>query len=484
MTTLVPQPSILQAESLVKAGLESRILTPTDAEFSARQESYWSNSAKIKPACIVQPRTPEEVAAVVKALVAAGQNFAVRSGGHTNWAGSNNIEDGVTVDLVHLNEVTFDTSNETAAIGPGCKWRQVYAELSKHGRAVAGGREGNVGVAGLLLGGGNAFYTARQGFGCDNVVAYQVVLASGDIVVADENNNTDLFRVLKGGSSNFGIVTKFTMKTLKTDRVWGGMTFFPKQVIPGAIEALSGFTDTVANDINSNLVCIFTHMPDFKDIVVATLYANMEGVEKPKVYEKWLALPEIMSTVKDTTISEMAFEYNIPANYYDTWFTSCFKNDIRIITKASELHDKLVQELKEFIPDGNFITQCLFQPLPTLFGQRCVEAGGNVMGVERHKSNGILFLAVVMANTPEQEAFARPKVQAWIQEVREFAATIEGGNLEWTYLNYADKSQDPLGSYGAENIKKMKDAAAKYDPEEVFQKLVPGGFKISDVKDA
>ncbi|KAG7417235.1 hypothetical protein LZL87_007037 [Fusarium oxysporum] len=483
MTTLTPQPSIPQAESLIAAGLEARILTPTDAEFSARQESYWSNSAKIKPACIVQPRTPEEVASVVKALVSAGQKFAVRSGGHTNWAGSNNIEGGVTIDLVHLNHVSFDAATETADIGPGCRWREVYAELSKHGRAVAGGREGNVGVAGLLLGGGNAFFTARQGFGCDNVVSFRVVLANGDIITADEKDNTDLYRVLKGGSNNFGIVTNFTMKAIKSDKVWGGMTFFPKQVIPGAIEALSAFTDNVPNDIHSNLVTIFTHMPDFKDIVVATLYANMEGIEKPPAYEKWLALPEILNTVKNTTLTEMAFEYNIPANFYDTWFTCCFKNDIRIITKASELHDKLVEELKAFIPDGNFITQCLFQPLPTLFGQRGIEAGGNIMGMDRHKTNGILFLAVVMAQTPEQEAFARPKVQAWIKDVQEYAATIEGGNLEWTYLNYADKSQDPLGSYGAENIKKMKDAAAKYDPQQVFQKLVPGGFKISDVKD-
>lgn len=105
------------------------------------------------------------------------------------------------------------------------------------------------------------------------------------------------------------------------------------------------------------------------------------------------------------------------------------------------------------------------------------------MGMDRHKTNGILFLAVVMAQTAEQEAFSRPKVQAWIKDVQEFAATIEGGNLEWTYLNYADKSQNPLGSYGTENIKKMKDAAAKYDPEQVFQNLVPGGFKISDVED-
>jgi hypothetical protein len=88
-----------------------------------------------------------------------------------------------------------------------------------------------------------------------------------------------------------------------------------------------------------------------------------------------------------------------------------------------------------------------------------------------------------MAQTPEQEAFARPKVQAWIHQVREFAAaTDEGGNMEWVYLNYADKGQDPLGSYGAENIQKMKDTAMKYDPHEVFQKLCPGGFKISKVK--
>jgi hypothetical protein len=50
------------------------------------------------------------------------------------------------------------------------------------------------------------------------------------------------------------------------------------------------------------------------------------------------------------------------------------------------------------------------------------------------------------------------------------------------YLDYADITQNPLASYGAENVKKMKEAAKKYDPSEVFQKLVPGGFKISKVE--
>ena len=87
-----------------------------------------------------------------------------------------------------------------------------------------------------------------------------------------------------------------------------------------------------------------------------------------------------------------------------------------------------------------------------------------------------------MVRTPEQEAFVHPKVQAWVQAVKEFAATIVDGNLDWIYLNYADKSQDPLASYGIENLKKMRKVAAKYDPEQVFQKLCPGGFKLSDVQ--
>jgi hypothetical protein len=146
------------------------------------------------------------------------------------------------------------------------------------------------------------------------------------------------------------------------------------------------------------------------------------------------------------------------------------------------VHAELVADLKAFIPEQDFITQCLFQPLPTIFGQNSVAAGGNVMGVERQPHNGILFLATAMVKTPEQEAFAYPKVKAWVESVEEFARGIEGGLLEWRYLNYADKSQDPLATYGEANLKLMREAAAKYDPDGVFQRLCPGGFKLSEVK--
>ena len=260
MAAVIPKPACPQAEYLIKAGLQAQLLLPADTDYMARQDSYWSNSAKIKPACIVRPRSAEEVSTTVQILVAACEKFAIRSGGHTQWAGSNNIEDGVTIDLSLLDWTRFDEISETVDIGPGGRWRHVYAELHKHGRVVAGGRDGNVGVAGLLLGGGKTFFTARRGFGCDDVVAYEVVLADGRLITADANNHDDLFQALKGGSNNFGIVTNFKMNAIRSDEVWGGLTFFPKQVIPDAIQALSEFTDNVSENVDSNLLCFFTYV--------------------------------------------------------------------------------------------------------------------------------------------------------------------------------------------------------------------------------
>lgn len=100
------------------------------------------------------------------------------------WAGSNNIDKGVTVDLALMNATTLDVQTKIASIQPGTRWNRVYAALDLQGLTVAGGRAGNVGVAGFLTGGGNSFYTAQQGFACDNVKNFEVVLASGWVQIA------------------------------------------------------------------------------------------------------------------------------------------------------------------------------------------------------------------------------------------------------------------------------------------------------------
>lgn len=157
---------------------------------------------------------------------------------------------------------------------------------------------------------------------------------------------------------------------------------FPRQSIAAAVDAVTSFTTNLANNTDDNLMCIFTYLPKFKQTMVVAICANMAGVEKAPAYDKWLAIPGLIGdTMKMTTVRDMACEYNAEADQNVVMFTLSFRNDARILAKASELHDQLVQDLMVIAPEGDFTTQCAFHPLPKLFGQRSVEAGGNVMGV-------------------------------------------------------------------------------------------------------
>ena len=120
--------------------------------------------------------------------------------------------------MVMSNLTTFVIADDTLSVevGPGHDWGFVYTELDKHQLAVAGGRLAPVGVPGLLLAGGVSFHGNQHGWSADNVLEYEVVLASGEIATASADENQNLFWALKGGSSNFGIVTKFKLRTFKS----------------------------------------------------------------------------------------------------------------------------------------------------------------------------------------------------------------------------------------------------------------------------
>lgn len=84
--------------------------------------------------------------------------FAVKSGGHAAFAGSSNIQNGLTVDLSRLNSWRLSADGRTAYVGTGNRWVDVYTWLEGYGLAVVGGRVADIGVGGLILGGMHPFF--------------------------------------------------------------------------------------------------------------------------------------------------------------------------------------------------------------------------------------------------------------------------------------------------------------------------------------
>ncbi len=89
--------------------------------------------------------------------------------------------------------------------------------LGEKGFAVPTGGEATVGLAGATLGGSLGLFTRNFGMACDNLMAAEVVVPSGDdgakAITADEHLNSDLLWALRGaGNDDFGIVTSFTYR--------------------------------------------------------------------------------------------------------------------------------------------------------------------------------------------------------------------------------------------------------------------------------
>lgn len=87
------------------------MVLPDNTDYQDEVDVHWSLAARLSPRCFIQPHNAGEVAKIVTTLVEANKTapckFAIRSGGHTTWAGAANIEDGVTVDLGLMNSTTY-----------------------------------------------------------------------------------------------------------------------------------------------------------------------------------------------------------------------------------------------------------------------------------------------------------------------------------------------------------------------------------------
>ncbi|EMR67064.1 putative fad binding domain containing protein [Eutypa lata UCREL1] len=469
--------------ALESSGLKN-VIYPGDEVYESRIESYFSVSAQLKPFCLVQPTTAEEVALAVTLLIKNTTcEFAIRSGGHTVWPGAANTNVGVTIDLGLMKNTTYVPETKIAQIQAGSRWRDVYEELTPYGVTVPGGRTNTVGVAGFLTGGGNTFYTARRGFGCDNVVNFEVVLANGEITNANAEQNPDLFKALKGGSANFGIVTRFDMQAFEAPELWGGLVTYPASTGDQHIAAYVDWTNNIENYPDGSAIVFFSYEPNVQDIIITAAYDDTTGAVAPPAFDKFMAIPDQMtnSLRKDSHLN-LTNELELVGGYRNVWFGIAFHNDIRMYEKAVEMHRRFVEDWKaQLSPDGDFICHAIFQALPTIFSRHSVERGGNVMGLDRETQNSVMFqVQLAFRGDVEKERTARERVAGFRTALKGHSAEL-GAAVDWEYLNYADYTQNPLKTYGEENVAFTREVAVKYDPAGVFQTRMPGGFKISRV---
>jgi FAD/FMN-containing dehydrogenase len=168
--------------------------------------------------------TAQQVASAVNFARGNNLRLVVKGGGHS-YLGTSSSADSLLIwtrrmDGIELHDDFVATGckvkpQPAVSIGAGAMWMHVYeAVMTRAGRYVQGGGCGTVGVAGLVQSGG--FGSSSKGFGtaASNLLEAEVVTADGEIRIANECTNPELFWALKGGGGgSFGVVTRLTLRT-------------------------------------------------------------------------------------------------------------------------------------------------------------------------------------------------------------------------------------------------------------------------------
>ncbi|KAL0575655.1 hypothetical protein V5O48_006311 [Marasmius crinis-equi] len=429
----------------------------------AKDVSHWASSSSQVAQCSVEPGTAQDVGIILQILGKTRTPFGVKGGGHTTNPGFSSTT-GVQIAMSRFSEVTYDASSQTAVIGSGLVWDDVYEALAPHNVNVVGGRVTGVGVAGLALGGGYSWISNQYGLTIDTITAYELVKPDGSVVTVTKLSDADLFFALKG------IVTRFTLKTFPQDQVWGGLVTFTALHVDEVTAATAKFAKLT--DPKASIITTYNFIAG--SIGVSLLLFYNAPTQPAEIFDDFLAIPYFTRDVKTRDFLSIVLASPSDA----TEGQRAIFNTVPLVELTPTILDAIVNETK-------------------FWGSRASLLSGSLISydVEPFHPSLLSHSSSPSAYPPTRDKFYLPLNIYWAwglslsddvlhDSVRQSTAHLEsvavaegqsGVDTTSPYLNYAIYDTSVSRIYG-DNLSRLQAIRARVDPTNVMG--LAGGFKI------
>jgi FAD/FMN-containing dehydrogenase len=233
-----------------------------------------------RPALIARCRTSQDVAAAVTLAREHDLEIAVRSGGHS-IPGHSVADGGLMIDLSLLKAIAIDPARRIARVQPGATNGELVLAAQAHALATTTGTCATVGMGGSTLGGGIGWLMGRFGATVDNVLAFEIVTAEGELITASTEQHPDLFWALRGGGGNFGVVTEISYRLHQLGLVFGGVAIFHLPSAPLALRMYRELTRSAPDELMAHTM--LADVPGFGPaMLVQVVYsgANLAAGER------------------------------------------------------------------------------------------------------------------------------------------------------------------------------------------------------------
>ena len=299
------------------------------------------------------------------------------------------------------------------------------------------------------------------------------------MVNANSTSNTDLTKALRGGSNNFGIVTAFDMRLFPQGKFWGGFIGNNITTRYKWFDAFASFTSNPEYDPYAALINSYVWIPAANDWYVASNIEYTKPIVNPPYFQNITAIPQTFSTMRISNLTDFTVELSatVPPGRRQIFATSTFVNNAAILAQIFDLANATAQPLIDIV---NVSFSFSFQPQPRIIIQQSAVSNGgigNSLGLNASDGDVFNLLIAISWDDAEDDDRIVGGTKKFIAQTDQVAESM-GLSNPYIYLNYAAVWQDPIDGYGVMVKSELQEVSEKYDPTGVFQKQVPGGFKL------
>lgn len=429
------------------------IILPGADGYAAAANSYGGPGA---PAAVLQPRTPQDVAAALAAARSQGLQVSVRGGGH-NTAGVSTNRGGVVISLRNMNSIeVLDAASGAVRIGAGAVWGDVAAVLGQHGLAISSGDTRTVGVGGLTLGGGIGWMVRKFGLALDHLVGVELVIADGQLLRASKDKNADLFWGIRGAGANFGVVTSFDFIAKPVGKITFATINYPQDNLPAL---LCGWRDAVrasSEDLTTSLTLMPAFAPGMQPVaMILACYAGPAAQAEPHLAPLLSLGTPATVDIKEVAYADVLEEAHPPEGMIITVRNAFFK------TLSDEVVDAILAQ----------------HSLPGMRVFQLRHMSGAVQRVPADEtayrlrdSEIMMFMGSFFpGDTPQVEVAAQMSHWASV------AALGQGSYINFLHTATAE---DVASIYPPATLQRLARLKQQYDPENVFSSnynIAPSG---------
>ncbi|NKF06866.1 FAD-binding oxidoreductase [Clostridium gasigenes] len=441
--------------------LTGEVVTRDDFSYEESRKA-WNRAIEQYPLVIVYCQSEKDVCTAISWARVNLLPIRIRSGCH-NYEGYSTGNDVVVIDVSRMSDIYIDEEKNIVKIQGGVRNRELYEALGEHGYVFPGGGCPTVGVPGFVLGGGWGYSSRLLGLGCDILIEVKIIDYEGNIIIANENYNEDLFWACRGGGGgNFGIVTEMTFNLPKKIKMATLINIdYPHIELEESINIFKMFQTEFKNlDRRVNLKMAIYNSQDKGTGIKFTglFYGNEEEannilkpfkniISKVDVKLEYITVLEANRSIQD---SHPDYEkYKSTGRFVDKDYTiSEIENLIKLVKNR---------------PEGAVYVSI------SLYG-----LGGAIQDKDKYSTafyyRGSKFI-MGLQSVWEKSQYAQVN-REWVKEAFNYIKIVTKGS----FINFPfAELQGYEKEYYGENIKKLREVKGKYDPCDVFN--FPQGIK-------